>query len=329
MIRGIGSNGGSSVSHPSDMILCCGDALIDMLPRKLPGGESALLPVTGGAAFNTAIALGRLGVPAGFLSGLSSDLFGRRLEADLRYSGVNYSVCKRSNRPTTLAFVEMAGKDARYSFYDEGTAGRMLAANDIPKLHDGIQALHFGALSLMQEPCGTTYETIARREAERRVISLDPNIRSDAIQNERAYRDRLFRLVALSDIVKVSVDDLAWIDPKNDASTIREWISGGTSIVVLTNGARGATAYTANGEIQIPAREVNVVDTVGAGDAFGAGMLAGLFRLGLMTKPALAQASIEDIEQALQLASEVASVVVSRVGANPPWRHELSVPRGS
>lgn len=309
------------------MILCCGDALIDMLPRKLPGGEPVLLPVTGGAAFNTAIALGRLGVPSGFLSGLSSDLFGRRLEADLRYSGVNYSICKRSNRPTTLAFVEMAGSDARYSFYDEGTAGRMLAANDIPKLQDGIQALHFGALSLMQEPCGTTYETVARREAEHRVISLDPNIRPDAIQNERAYRERLQRLIALSDIVKVSVDDLAWIDPTNGASTIREWVVGGTSIVVLTNGAQGAMAYRANGEVHIPAREVKVVDTVGAGDAFGAGMLAGLYRLGLMTKPALAQATMEDMEKALQLASEVAAVVVSRAGANPPWRHELSVPR--
>ena len=125
------------------MIVCCGEALIDMLPRQMPDGGDSFLPVPGGAVFNTAIALGRLGEDVQFFSGLSTDMFGRRLAAHLEESGVDTTLCKRSPRPTTLAFVTLAGGNAKYTFYDEGTAGRMLDIADLPDLSEEATVLHF------------------------------------------------------------------------------------------------------------------------------------------------------------------------------------------
>jgi fructokinase len=116
------------------MILCCGESLIDMLPRALETGENAFLPVAGGAVFNTAIALGRLGQKTGFFCGISSDMFGQLLAATLDASNVDHSLCPRPNLPTTLAFVTLSDGHAKYTFYDENSALRMLTTEDLPQL---------------------------------------------------------------------------------------------------------------------------------------------------------------------------------------------------
>ncbi len=306
------------------MIVCCGEALIDMLPRSLPDGSDVLLPVTGGAVYNTAISLGRLGIDTGFFSGLSTDMFGRMLEADLEASGVDASFCARSDRPTTLAFVELTDGNARYTFYDEQTAGRMLDQDHLPDFSADVEALHFGAISLIPEPCGSAYEALLTREAGRRVISFDPNIRANFITDAQSHRARMRRMISHSDIVKVSDEDLAWIEPGKSADeTAADWIAAGTSIVVMTMGAEGARAICAAGETRTPVVPVDVVDTVGAGDSFDAGFLAGLQQQGLLSKSALAAIGPDDIGEALRLAAAVASIVVSRAGANPPWKDEL------
>lgn len=308
-------------------ILCCGDALIDLLPRELPDGTPVLLPVTGGAIFNTAIALGRLGLSTRFLSALSTDMFGRRLEADLAEAGVDTALSMRSDRPTSLAFIELIDGNARYRFYDDGTAGRMLSEKDIPDLPDEVEVLHFGGLSLVKDPCAEAYETLLTRESPRRVISLDPNIRAAFVDDHTTHRARIERLIAKSDIVKVSDDDLAWIALDEPAQeVVARWIAGGTSIVVVTKGGQGASAFTAEGELTVNARKVNVIDTVGAGDGFNAGLLAGLHLQGRLTKSALPALDRKELSQALELGSEVASVIVSRQGANAPWRYELGHP---
>ena len=306
------------------MIVCCGEALIDMLSRLLPDGTDVLLPATGGAVYNTAIALGRLGVPTGFFSGLSTDMFGRQLETDLLESGVDASYCARSTRPTTLAFVELTNGNASYTFYDEETAGRMLSTEDLPQFDDGVEALHFGAISLIPEPCGGTYEALQEREAVSRVISFDPNIRANFITDANAHRARMRRMIARSDIVKVSDEDLAWIEPDKDAGTaIQGWLEAGTSVVVTTMGLDGARAVTAGGEIAVPVVRVDVVDTVGAGDSFDAGFLAGLREQGVLSKSSLRGIGPDDLRQPLELAARVAAFVVSRAGANSPWKREL------
>jgi fructokinase len=168
------------------MIVCCGEALIDMLPRETAAGEDAFVPHAGGSVFNSALALGRLGVPASFFSGLSDDLFGLQLQDALRSSRVNLGYAKISARPTTLAFVTLKEGQASYFFYDENTAGRMLTEADLPKLAEDVEALLFGGISLATEPCGSTYETLMLRESATRVTMLDPNIRPAFIRDAQA-----------------------------------------------------------------------------------------------------------------------------------------------
>ena len=168
------------------MILCAGEALIDMLPRESTGAEACFAPVAGGAVFNTAIALARLGAPAALFTGLSEDLFGQRLAAALAADRVDATLARCSARPTTLAFVELTDGHARYAFYDENTAGRMLSPADLPTLPDTVGALFFGGISLVVEPCARAYEALMLREAHGRVTMIDPNIRPGFIRDEAA-----------------------------------------------------------------------------------------------------------------------------------------------
>ncbi|WP_146585136.1 carbohydrate kinase family protein [Puniceibacterium confluentis] len=300
------------------MILCCGEALIDMLPRETSAGEPAFAPLSGGAVFNTAIALGRLGAPSGYFGGLSSDLFGAQLCAALDASKVDYSLSPRSDRPTTLAFVTLTNGHAKYAFYDEMTAGRMLAPTDLPDLPATVTALFFGGISLVSEPAADTYAAFCQREAGRRVIMMDPNIRPNFITDEPGYRKRLDAMLPCADIIKVSDEDMEWL-----GTTPEELISRGTALVLVTRGAEGVDATSAAGTLRVPANKATVVDTVGAGDTFNAGLLAGLSRDGLLTRDSLRSASLDSLRPAVALGAQAAAITVSRAGANPPWLHEL------
>jgi fructokinase len=307
------------------MILSCGEALVDMLPRRTEAGEDAFAPCPGGAVFNTAVALGRLGVPAGFLSGLSTDLFGQMLAGALDASGVDAALCLRSVRPTTLAFVTLEGGQARYAFYDENTAGRMIRAADLPALPETVEALFFGGISLMVEPAGAAYQALMEREAgSGRVMMLDPNIRPSFIADEAFYRARIARMIALADIVKLSDEDLRWLEGRRGITGGAEAVlAKGPKVVFVTEGAAGAHAFTAARSVFVPARRVEVVDTVGAGDTFNAGVLAALHRAGALTRAGVAALSDDTLRAALTLGIRAAAVTVSRAGANPPWAKEL------
>jgi fructokinase len=306
------------------MIVCCGEALIDMLPRTSTLGEPALAPYSGGAVFNTAIALGRLGAPAEFFCGLSSDLFGQQLRATLAASNVGTRYAPISNRPTTLAFVHLVDGHATYVFYDEGTAGRMLDIADLPVLDDNVEAMLFGAISLIPEPSGSAFEALMAREHGKRVTMLDPNIRPDFIPDRAKHAARLQRMVAMADIVKLSDEDLAWFGEEGSAEQIiARWLERGPKLIVLTQGSKGATGYTNKHRVSVTPAPVTVVDTVGAGDTFNAGILASLHEQGALSKGAVADLSEEAIRAALTLGAKAAAVTVSRAGANPPWRSEL------
>lgn len=306
------------------MILCCGEALIDMLPRTSTAGEAAFAPYAGGAVFNSAIALGRLGVPTEFFSGLSTDLFGEQIRRVLAESGVGTRNAALSPRPTTLAFVRLQDGHATYTFYDENTAGRMLSESDLPTLGDDVDAMLFGAISLIPEPCGSTYEALMRREHRRRVVMLDPNIRPGFITDRESHLARMRRMIAMADIVKLSDDDLAWFGEQGGAPEIAaRWLGLGPKLVIVTGGSKGATGYSASGTVTVDSLKVDVVDTVGAGDTFNAGVIAALNDQGLLTKAAVAALSLEAVRDALSLGARAAAVTVSRAGANPPWRHEL------
>jgi fructokinase len=306
------------------MILCCGEALIDMLPRQSVAGEDTFAPYAGGAVFNTAIALGRLGAPTGFFSGLSSDLFGAQLVAALDESGVDHGLAVVSQRPTTLAFVRLVDGQASYAFYDENTAGRMLLADDLPDLPDAVSALFFGGISLVSEPCANAYEALMTREARARITMIDPNIRPDFIQDEAAYRARLGRMMALADIVKLSDEDLRWLGGTGSLPDLaRAILDTGPQVVFITEGARGATAISRDNQVFVPARAVRVADTVGAGDTFNAGVMAALHQGGMLTKSAIRGLGEHSMRAALTLGIRAAAITVARAGANPPWKGEL------
>ncbi|MBV7409120.1 carbohydrate kinase [Maritimibacter sp. DP1N21-5] len=300
------------------MILCAGEALIDMLPRETTAGEPAFAPYAGGAVFNTAIALGRLGQPTGFLTGLSSDLFGKVLGDTLTAADVDARFAIRSDRPTTLAFVTLTDGHATYAFYDENTAGRMIAPEDLPPLPDTVSALFLGGISLAVEPCAAAYEALLEREGASRVTMIDPNIRPGFIRDEARFRARMDRMLAAADIVKISDEDLAWL-----GFDVAMLLANGPKVVCITEGAKGVTAHTTAGQVHVAATRVTVVDTVGAGDTFNAGFLAGLSQDGLLTRSALAGIDPMALVPALDLGARAAAVTVSRAGANPPWQHEL------
>ena len=306
------------------MILSCGEALIDMLPRQSTAGEDTFAPYPGGAVFNTSIALGRLGVPAGFFSGISTDLFGEILEKSLADSNVDSTLARRSNRPTTLAFVKLVDGQATYAFYDENTAMRMLTPADLPQLPDDTSALFFGGISLVGEPCGGAYEALMLREAPTRVTMIDPNIRPSFITDEPSYRARITRMIATADIVKLSDEDLTWLyGPGDMIAQSQELIKTGPKLICLTEGAKGAHGITADTQTFVAATKVAVADTVGAGDTFNAGVLASLHQAGALTKSALSALDQNVIDDALSLGTRAAAVTVSRAGANPPWANEL------
>ena len=306
------------------MILCCGESLIDMLPRQATTGENAFAPHAGGAVFNTAIALGRLGAPVAMFTGLASDFFGDLLAETLESSKVSTQYVHRADAPCTVAFVKLVDGHATYAFYDENTAGRMLSTDALPDLADDVNALFFGGISLVVEPCGATYEALMTREAANRVTMIDPNIRPGFIKDEAAYRARIDRMMGMADVVKLSDEDLAWLMGGEDIdANAAQVLAMGPKLVCITRGKDGASGYTANGRVDVAANTVTVVDTVGAGDTFNAGVLASLEQAGVLSKEGVANLPDEVIANALSLGARSAAITVSRAGANPPWTHEL------
>lgn len=301
------------------MILCCGEALIDMLPGETSQGEACLVPKPGGAVFNTAIALGRLGADVALFTGISDDLFGRQLEQELAASNVSQNALVRMNAPTSLAFVDLQDGDASYTFYTNGAADNSLIPADGPKDLSVYDAAFFGGISLCTDPTATTLQTLMHRlKAVGCLTMIDPNIRPSFIQDEKAYRARLSDMMRVADVVKVSIEDLTWLVP--DGETASEKISMASlnqdTLVLVTNGAKGASAFDGQGALKrdVPSRRVNVVDTVGAGDTFNAGVL---FKFD-GRKP-----SSHDLASAIAFANACAAVTVSRRGANPPTLAEV------
>lgn len=307
------------------MIVCCGEALIDMLPRQTTLSEPSFAPYVGGAVFNTAIALGRLEIPVGFFTGLSTDFFGGMLEQALSASNVDLSYLKHADRPTTMAYVRLVDGQATYLFYDENTAGRMLFAADMPVIGDNVEAMHFSCISLIPEPCGSTYEGLMARERGKRVMMFDPNIRKNFITDKAAHLARMKRMLAMADIVKLSDEDLDWFEETGTAHEIAaRWLALGPKLIVVTRGGDGLLAFSRSHTVEIAAERVTVVDTVGAGDTVNAGILASLHDQGLLTKAAIAQLTEEQIRKMLSFSGKAAAISVSRAGANPPSRSEMA-----
>jgi fructokinase len=303
------------------MILCCGEALIDMIPNA----DGAYSPHVGGAVLNTSVALGRLGIPTGLVTGISSDRFGHMIDDHLKASNVDTSHAVRSNRNTTLAFVHLDSGQATYSFYDTETATSAIAPADLPSIPTGTEAVFFGGISLCNPPVADSLTNMALGVPASTLVMADPNIRPGFASDQSAYRTRLERLIGRADIVKLSDDDISWLIPDGDLTAKADkLLSMGPKMLLLTEGSKGATAHVKSGAVvQVPAQRAQVVDTVGAGDTFNAGCLSALRRAGVLTPGAILSLTEDTLTDMLTFAARTAAVTVSRAGANPPWASEL------
>ncbi|GHF43923.1 fructokinase [Amycolatopsis bartoniae] len=305
------------------MIVVGGEALVDLVPGKseVDGGLRALEPRLGGGPYNVALAAARLGAPTAFLSRISGDRFGQALRQRLTDSGVDISMVQGGDEPTTLAVVALDEHgSASYTFYTEGTADRLVA--DPGPLPAEASVLCLGTLGMVLEPGATTYETILRREAERGVLTaLDPNIRADLIPDADAYRERFLSWLADVRLLKLSVEDAAWLAGGADPVTAAKgWLDAGVDAVVLTQGADGIAVHTAAHEVFVPSAPAHLVDTIGAGDTVQGALLAWLHERNV---GAVTQLGAADWEAALGYAARAAAITVSRSGAEPPRAAEM------
>ncbi|TMB44441.1 MAG: carbohydrate kinase [Chloroflexi bacterium] len=307
------------------MIVVSGEALIDMTPSGC-GAERGYIPRLGGSPYNVAVALGRLEVPVAFLGRLSRDFFGQRLRAHLVSNGVNGCYLRDGHEPSTLAFVSLNdGFDAEYAFWTENSADRNVMPSDLPPvLDDDVVALHFGSLSLVLEPIATTLQLLVQRELGKRVIVVDPNVRPLLIQDIDAYRTRLENWVRRADVVKASRADMAWLYPNDPVErSARNWLELGPSLVIVTLGSEGSVGFIRAETVEVPGSPVTVVDTVGAGDAFSAAMLAWLHYQGCLNRDLLPELSSQRLAQLLRFANLASARTCARAGAEAPYRYEL------
>ena len=312
------------------MILVCGEALIDLFVGSAAPASPAELParaIAGGSPFNVAVGLARLGAPAAYLGGIGTDVFGDLLRARLRAERVDVALVKRSADPTPLVVVG-AGPDGvpAYTFHATACADRDLTPADLPDpLPDRIQAVALGSYALAVEPVGSTLLALAEREAGRRAISLDPNLRPALIGELAAWRHRFARFAATASMIKLSAEDLHIAWPGMDAASLAaSWLACGTALVVLTDGPHGATAFHASGQVHVPGRTVVVQDTVGAGDSFHAALLAGLHDAGRLSRAAIAAMDAPALTALVANAVLASSITCTRRGADLPSRTDLA-----
>lgn len=302
------------------MIVVAGEALIDLI-----GEDGDLHAYPGGGPFNTAVALGRLGVPVAFFGRLSNDRFGRVLEDSLTESGVDGRYILHCPAPTPLAVIhETPGGGHEFAFYLAGTAYADLTTADLPELAPEVVAVSAGTLGLASDPPGSSIEELLERESQRRMIVLDPNVRPAVFGDRDVYRRRFERCTAFAHIVKLSDADAQWLYPGEGLEAVVDrLVERGVRLTVVTLGADGALAKTAAGRADVGSPAVDVVDTVGAGDAFGAGLLRWLWANDSLDSDSVGRLDVDALTRALSFAAGVGALQCARAGANPPTLAEV------
>ncbi|MCR2784470.1 MULTISPECIES: PfkB family carbohydrate kinase [unclassified Microbacterium] len=296
-------------------VVVIGEALVDIVhapdgTRESPGGSPA----------NVALALGRRGLRPLLVTQLADDSHGRAVRAWLDRSAVTVHVPGAPARTSTaVAHLDAEGA-ATYEFD--------IAWDLAPWRAPVTPVVHTGSIAAVLHPGADTVEQALRDARRTAAVTFDPNVRPSLITDAADVRARVARLVALSDVVKVSGEDLDWLHPGRDHRDIaREWLRAGPALVVVTEGAAGSFAVHAAGVVEAAAAPVAVVDTVGAGDTFMAALIAQLHaRTGADVRARIAGWDAADIAAVLVRSAAAAAITVSRPGADPPWAHELATP---
>jgi fructokinase len=283
---------------------------MDLIPDA--GGQRQ--PMVGGGPANTAKAIARLGYSTYFVGGISTDGYGRMIEAELRDSGVDLSLVVRRDLPTALAIASIDDNGlARYEFELEGSASFAFDQSWLP--HGEPDVIHIGSVATLLEPGAS--ELLHWLSEKSAPIVFDPNVRPSIQGDQGLYRAAVERWLDYATVVKMSEDDFRWLYSESEEELLRSWIGRGVSIVIVTRAEKGLSAYSADFELSVDAVSVEVMDTVGAGDTIGAVVVEGLLQYGL---PGL---NMQTLSIVLSRAAKAASITCSRAGANPPWLEEL------
>lgn len=297
-----------------------GEALIDFVPAASEAGP-AFAPRCGGSPFNAAKAAALAGAEAGFLGAISTDLFGDRLADDLVAHGVDIAHAPRVDLNTTLAFLDLEAGEPRYAFFNARTATSEMAPDPDAFPGGPGDVVDMGSISLIDPPGAANIARFAEAVAGRATLALDPNARPGMIPDVAAWRARIRRLADLSGIVKLSGEDLDVLAPGTAPADFAEaQIGRGTGLVVVTHGAEGAEAFTAQGRVARPGHAIAVADTVGGGDTVTGYLLAGLAAEGRTGREALAALTPEALAPVLELAIAASALTCTVTGCAPPDR---------
>jgi fructokinase len=311
------------------MFLVCGEALFDFFSQPDNGGPRNKLgfqAIAGGSPFNVAVGLRRLGVEAGFFAGLSTDYLGRRLRTVLGEEGVRPDYLVDFDAPTTLAMVAVSADGSpHYSFRGEGCADRQLRLGHLPELDEQVRGIHVGSFSLVVQPIADTLLALVARESDRRLITLDPNVRLNPAPDIERWRTQISAFAEHAHIIKVSDEDLSLLYPGKDPQQIaHSWLGKRCQLVVLTRGTQGATLFTRqHGSWSVPAQPVVTADTVGAGDTFQAALITFLTERQLDSPASLPSMTRQTLDEMLRFAVSAAALTCTKVGPDLPYRDQI------
>jgi fructokinase len=297
-------------------IWVCGEVLIDLIP----GAEGVRVPHVGGGPANTAKALARLGHDVQFIDGISTDEYGVSARKELLDDEVKLDLALTSDKPTCLAIITLdANGGASYEFKIDGTATFDFDLKWMPDpSRFKPQVLHIGTLVTVIQPGADVLYDWAMQVAEFAPIVFDPNIRPTVMGDRDLYEAAVEKWAALSSVIKVSDDDMAWLYPGQKYEDVAQrWLNDGAALVVVTRGSNGIVGFTADGSVEVDGAKITVADTVGAGDTVGAIIVEAMIEKGIMALTG------DVLKATLHRAAVAAGITCSRKGAQPPYKHEL------
>lgn len=310
------------------MFLICGEALFDFFTDADSDDSSSQLgfqAVAGGSPFNVAFGLARLQRKSSFFSGISTDFLGERLVRVLDREGVDRRHLVRVDNASTLAMVQLSSSGSpNYAFYFKDGADSSIGLTDLPQLENSTKAIHVGSYSLVVEPTSSTLLKLIEQQGDKRLVTLDPNVRLKIEPSLELWRERVDSFAQHADIIKVSEEDMASLyDDEEGSSQAAKWLEGRTSLVIITRGENGVSIYTPSGNDKVKTESVEVVDAVGAGDTFQAAMLCWLDEHDLVEANAVAGMTSEQLRRMVTFANTAAGITCKRRGPDLPYRHEL------
>ncbi len=307
------------------VVTVIGEALVDLVPDASTGGYRV---TPGGSPFNVAVGLARLGNTTALMARFADDEHGRLLRSTAAAEGIDLSAAPHAAEPASVAIASVDDPaSVSYAFEIDGTADWQWTTAELGQVDRDTRVLHFGSIASWTPPGAARIADLVRTVRGRpgTLISYDPNVRTTVIGSREPALERVERSVRAAHVVKASHEDIEWLYPQLAVDDVAaRWSGLGPTLVVVTEGADGATASRQGRPVlRRPGHDVSVVDTIGAGDAFTAGLLTGIVQRRLHIARRLEETSDDALAEILDEAVLIAAMTCERAGADPPRLDEV------